>query len=125
MANVSYLKFRKRAPAKRAKFGNKKIELDGIKFDSLAEANRYCALKLRVRIGEIRDLELQPRFDIIVNGVKVAYYKADFRYRVAATGEVVVEDVKSPITAEDATFRLKKKLVEALHQIKVRILLNR
>ena len=96
-----------------------------MKFDSVAEAARCAALKLRVRIGEILDLELQPRFDIVVNDVKVAYYRADFRYRVAATGAIVIEDVKSPITAAEATFRLKKKLVEALYGIEIEVILGR
>lgn len=101
----------------RSKYANRKVELDGRKFDSKAEADRFAQLKLRERIGEIADIECQPRFDIIANGVKVAFYKADFRYRVVATGAVVIEDVKSAITRKEPLYRLKKKLVEALHGV--------
>lgn len=116
MKTSAYLKLMRRG-GKRLKYGNKKIEVDGKKFDSVAEANRWSHLRLRERIGEITDLECQPKFDIIANGKKVAYYKADFRYRVVATSEIVIEDVKSPITAKEPLYRLKKKLVEALYDI--------
>ena len=60
--------------------------------------------------GEISRLILQPKFDIIVNGVKVAYYKADFAY--FNKNNRVIEDVKGVKTP---IYRLKKKLVEALY----------
>ncbi len=99
-----------------SKYKNHKVEVDGVTFASKAEASRYASLKLLVRVGGIEGLELQPRFPLVVNGVKVATYVADFRYRVAATGEVVVEDVKGVRTP---VYRLKKKLLEALSGTKI------
>lgn len=99
-----------------SKYRNTKIVLDNITFDSKAEATRYSHLKLRERIGEITDLELQVRFPLVVNGTKVTTYVADFRYREAATGAVIVEDVKGVRTP---VYRLKKKLMKAVHGIDV------
>lgn len=100
------------------KFGAKKTEVDGITFASKAEARRYGHLKLLAKIGEIADLEMQPAFDLKVNGQLVCRYVADFRYRVVATGAVVVEDVKSQPT-RTPEYRIKKKLMAAVHNIEV------
>jgi hypothetical protein len=86
-----------------------KTEVDGIMFDSKREAARYMELVLLERAGEISRLELQPKYDCVVNGKKICTYKADFRY-FNANGSVV-EDVKGMKTP---VYRLKKKLVEAL-----------
>jgi hypothetical protein len=104
-------------PPKRAKYGNTKTTVDGIKFDSRKEANRFCELKLLQKAGAISALELQPEFPIVMNGKRVAKYCGDFRYE--QYGSVVVEDVKSPVTRRDPVYRLKKKLVEAQYGIQV------
>lgn len=102
------------------KFNNKKVELDGYKFDSLGEAKHYLyTLKPRVELGEITHLELQPKILIDINGKKICNYIADFQYidpkkkgQNGQNGCLVVEDVKGFKTP---TYRLKKKLVEALY----------
>jgi len=95
------------------KYGNRKTVVDGIKFDSQAEANRYCELKLLEKAGEINNLVLQPKF-VLLSGykkdginVRPMYYIADFTYQ-AKNGQVV-EDVKG---VQTAVFKLKKKLFE-------------
>ena len=96
-----------------------KTEVDGIMFDSKKEAKRYVELKEKLDAGIIADLRLQPKFDCIINGKKVCTYKADFEYllldEIGPQGQIshyVVEDVKGFKTP---TYRLKKKLVEALY----------
>jgi hypothetical protein len=103
------------ASAKRSKYGNRKVERDGYKFDSIAEANHYVDLKLRLDAGDITDLELQPVFPLVVNGVIVAQYRADFSY-VDADGVRHVEDVKGVRTS---TYRLKAKMVRAIYGIEI------
>ena len=102
--------------------GNKyraiKTEVDGIKFDSKAEARRYGQLKVLKNTGVIWDLELQPKFPVVVEGKKICTYKADFSY--TEDGVKVVEDVKSPITAKHPVYRIKKKLVEAIYNIEIK-----
>ena len=47
------------------KYFNKKVIIDGIKFDSKKEAKRYTELKLLKKAGIIKELELQKVFDAI------------------------------------------------------------
>lgn len=102
---------------KKKKYRSIAVKYDGHSFDSKKEMRRYAYLKRLEELGDIANLELQPRFDIIMNGTKVAYYKSDFRY--VKDGETIIEDVKSPATAKNPTYRLKKKLVEAQYGIKI------
>lgn len=96
-----------------SKYKNKKTEVDGIKFDSLKEARRYGELKLLVKGGVIKDLELQPVFELIPSQVyqgktmrKVSYI-ADFMYKDIKRGITVVEDVKGFKTD---VYKIKMKL---------------
>jgi hypothetical protein len=88
---------------KRSKYGNKKTIVDGIKFDSKKEAQRYCDLKMLLNHRDIEDLVLQPRFDICPthkwNGKtqRKKSYVADFKYTM--NGVEIVEDVKGMRTA--------------------------
>lgn len=99
----------------RHKYNAKRTVVDGITFDSKAEARRYGELKIMERAGEIADLVLQPAFELqegyCVNGRKVRpiTYRADFEYTDTRTGSTVVEDVKG---AETPEFKLKRKLFE-------------
>lgn len=97
---------------KRSKYGAKKTVVDGIKFDSMAEAARYGALKIIQAAGLISELRLQVRYDITVNGKKICRYIADFVY--IENGKEVVEDVKGMKTP---VYNLKKKLMEAVHRV--------
>lgn len=99
-----------------SKYHNSHVVEDGITFDSKAEARRYQELKLLQAAGEIKHLECQPRYPLIVNGVRVGEYRGDFRYTVTATDRIVTEDVKGCRTQ---VYALKKRLVEALYGIKV------
>lgn len=90
------------------------MEVDGYLFASRREAHRYSQLKLLEASGAITDLELQPKFPIIVNGVKVCTYVADFQYN--ENGAKVTEDVKGFSTP---VYRLKKKLMKAVYDIDI------
>jgi hypothetical protein len=98
-----------------SKYHNRKIDIDGVTFDSKREANRYLELKFLQAAGEIQDLILQPSFELRVDGGKVVgKYFADFKYRVGM--KVVIEDAKGVRTD---VYRLKKKIVEAVYGIKI------
>ena len=116
----------------RSKYKAVKTTIDGITFDSKKEAKRYTELKLLEKAGHITHLELQPEYQITINGAKICTYKADFRYFTVRaesnersynskgewqtptmTGDkegMVLEDVKGFKTP---IYRLKKRLVEA------------
>lgn len=98
-----------------SKYGAKKTEVDGFVFASKREAARYSELKLLERAGEIKKLELQPKFDLMVKNIHVAYYIADFMY-FDEKDRLVVEDVKGVKTD---VYRLKKKLMKVLLDIDI------
>lgn len=86
------------------KYNAQPTVIDGIRFASKKEANRYCELKLLERAGKIKNLELQPRFKLHAGIV----YIGDFAY--LEDGKTIIEDTKG---VETAVFKLKKKLFEA------------
>ena len=98
----------------RNKYRAIKTIVDDITFDSKKEARRYVQLKLLVKAGVVTTLELQPRYDLIINTVKCGFYKADFRY--FENGKEVVEDVKGMKTP---VYNLKKKLIKAIYGIEI------
>jgi hypothetical protein len=112
-------------PAKRPKFGNKKTLCDGVLFDSGDEADRYLELKALEALSEIKDLELQPEFDLFAcelssgRGIRVAGFTADFRYFDCIQNRQRVEDVKSEATRTETAYRLRKKLAEACHGVEI------
>lgn len=105
-------------PQRGNKYKAQRTLLDGICFDSQAEANYYAALKLRERAGEVTDIELQRWYDLIVNGVLVARYRADFVFfdRICCSRRIV--DTKGVVTRD---FRMKQKLMRACHALEVEV----
>jgi hypothetical protein len=99
------------------KFGNRVTVLDGHRFASQKEARRYAELCLLLKAGEIRDLVLQPRYALVVNGYLIGHYRPDFAYRLP-DGTLIVEDVKSTATKTQA-YRLRKRLMRACHGIDI------
>ena len=118
------------------KYGNKKIEYDGITFDSKKEARRYSQLKLLQQAGQISDLELQKSFELVPaqyetyerygkKGQRIkdgkrcieksVTYKADFVY--TENGKLVVEDTKGMKTTE---YIIKRKLMLYVHGIRIK-----
>lgn len=97
------------------KYRNKKIEEDGLKFDSKLEWTRYRQLKLLVRAGLIKDLQTQIKFELQEgfkkNGVsyRPITYIADFVYTEIKTEKKIIEDTKGMKTE---VYKIKKKLFE-------------
>lgn len=110
--------------SKRSKYKNVRVEIDGHKFASRAEARRYVQLKDQQERGEILNLDLQRRFPLWASDAggfvpaKVSDYVADFVYlRNDAAYPLVCEDVKGGETT--AVFKLKKKMMKVCHGIDV------
>lgn len=101
---------------KKNKYGNTKVMLDGLRFDSKREADRYAELKLLRDAGEITGLRIQPHLPCDVNGMHVCTYIADFAYVKRGDSRETFEDAKGHRTA---LYILKKKLVKACHGIDV------
>jgi hypothetical protein len=97
-----------------SKYGAQAVVVDGHRFASKRESAHYCLLRVRVAAGEITELVLQPRFPLVVEGVKVGEYRGDFSY--VERGVFVLVDVKGVRTP---VYRLKKKLVKALYGLDI------
>lgn len=95
----------------RNKYGNK--HENG--FASRREARRHEELMLRQKARHISELRCQVPFRIEINDELVCTYKADFTY--VEGGALVVEDTKGYRTP---VYRLKKKLMKAVHGIEIK-----
>ena len=113
-------------PPKRAKYGNQKIVVDEIVFDSKKEAQHYQLLKMRQRAGEIDSLEVHPVLEIYIDAhergrIHIGNYTADFWYWEKTPNGAMfrVIDVKSAATRKLTDYQLRKKLVEALYNVTI------
>jgi len=97
-----------------SKWRNVPVIVDGIRFASQREANRYAELKIELQAGEIADLELQKRFALCVNGVHICDYIADFVY--CRQGIPVVEDAKGKPTD---VYKIKRALMRAIQGVEI------
>ena len=116
------------------KYHNKRVEYNGLVFDSLKEKRRYCELLLLQKRGIISDLRLQVPFELIPaiyedvekqlkTKVKIVSkcvqravnYIADFVY--VADGKTIVEDTKGFRTKE---YEFKKKMMRAFLGITIK-----
>ncbi|MCP4671572.1 MAG: DUF1064 domain-containing protein [Desulfobacula sp.] len=99
---------------KPSKYKSKKVEIDGIMFDSKIEGKYYSALKIKKRFGEIKSFKLQPVYELQpkFNKSDVNYrnitLKADFEMILKDGSELIV-DIKGYPTE---TAKLKKKLFD-------------
>ena len=86
---------------------------------SAGEARRCNELDMLQRTGCIAELVAhpQPAWPLVVNGVKVGRYTADFTYQDKASGRRIVEDFKGGPVSRDVPLRLK--LMKALYGIDV------
>lgn len=98
----------------RAKYGNKRFEADGIRWQSKKEYNRWLELKADPRV---KDLQRQVPFELIPKTGKqrAASYIADFTYTL--DGKPVVEDSKGFRTE---VYKIKKKLMMWIHGIQIK-----
>lgn len=110
-----------KASKPKRKYRNEPVVVDGVRFDSQAEAKRWLELRGLEKQGLISHLERQPKFKFVINGQKVVSrserypngrqvsWKGDFAYFDGKNR--IVEDVKGFRTKE---FILKKAFVEAI-----------
>lgn len=123
------------------KYHNKPVVIDGHRFPSIREANRYRQLRLMERAGAISDLQMQVKYVLIPaqyadvptgeryksgpnKGMpkfrrecleKECSYYADFVYK--ENGVEVAEDTKGFRTKE---YIIKRKLLLFLKNIRIR-----
>lgn len=106
-------KMTRRAPCLSApsKYGNKKVEINGHKFDSKKEANYYLYLLSEQQADRVTMFLMQAPL-ALPGGVKYIVDFVVFR----ADGSVEWVDVKGMRTA---MYKLKKRQVEALYPLEI------
>ncbi len=98
------------------KYQAKEAWLDGIKFPSIKERDRYAVLLQMQMAGMVSELERQPVYALMVDGIIIGHYKADFRYRRKGETSLTVEDskgVKTPL------YQRSKKHMKAQYGIDI------
>jgi hypothetical protein len=96
-----------------SKYRNRKIEYQGMKFDSRRELDRWIRLAAMQKDGHISELERQVVFvlapPVVIQGKKrpALRYVADFVYTDGA-GQTITEDVKGVVTEG---YRIKRHLM--------------
>jgi hypothetical protein len=106
----------------KSKFGNKKVVVDGVTFDSEGEYSHYCKLKLLERTGQIRNLKHHVSFELIPSQIicgkreRGSSYEADFVYEKSPDWKTVIEDYKGYRTDE---YILKRKMMKYLLKLEV------
>lgn len=121
------------------KYHSKKVEFDGLTFDSQKEAMRYRELLALQEAGIIKNLKRQVKYLLIPaqrepetvgarGGIKKGRliekecsYIADFVYTLVETGQIVVEDVKGYKKGGAYTnFTIKRKLMLFVYGIQIK-----
>lgn len=108
-----------------SKYFSRKTEVDGITFDSQAEARRWGELRLLECAGRISALRRQVPYVFLVHTTgtepgcgedkRQMRYVADFVY--VEGGREVVEDVKGYRTAE---YKRKRRLMKKIYGVEIR-----
>ena len=80
----------------RSKYGNRKVVVGGVEYDSQKEANRHKELMLLEKAGKIENIQRQVPFELIPNHVengkiteRKVVYIADFVYN--ENGDLIVD----------------------------------
>ena len=100
----------------KCKYHNKKVEYNGIKFDSKKELEFYKILLEKQENGEVTNIRLQvpftlqPAFKFNGKTVRAITYKADFVYQDIAENKEIIVDVKSRGTITEV-FKIKRKMM--------------
>ena len=111
--------------AKANKYNAKRVQIDGIWFDSKAEAKRYNELKLMEKARLINQLIVHPKYEIpplTDEWDKIEHIcnvELDFYYWDDKKKYYVHQDVKGQ---DNPLSKLKRKLVEAFYGIKVEVI---
>lgn len=105
----------KPADGRHGKYGNRRVEVDGMKFDSRHEADYYFSTLLPMwKGGALRLLARQVPFDL-PGGIR---YIADY-VTVDMDGRVDVIDAKSEATRRNRVYINKKKQMRAIWGIEI------
>lgn len=92
--------------------------LNGVVFDSKKEMQYAQTLNMMLKAKLITDYKMQVPYEIVVNGKKICKYILDFLVTYP-DGKIEHIDVKSEMTRKLPVYRLKAKLMLAVHGITI------
>lgn len=103
------------------KFRNRPCEVEGIWFQSTAEAKRYCDLRILERAGKIRDVQRQVPFELHTPNTAryLGKHLVDFAYTEVESGERIYEEVKG---VDHRFGAWKRAHVEGQYRITIRVI---
>lgn len=106
---------------KEHKYNAEPVVVEGVRYASIREYDRYQELVMKQKAGLIRGLKRQRVFEFIHNGIHIGKYVADATYYEPANGrkawDLVVEDTKGVRTA---LYQRSKKMMLAFYGIEIR-----
>ena len=119
------------------KYNNKKVEVDGVVYDSKREYERWLLLKDAEEQGIITDLQRQVKFELIPavieeyvehlktkDKIKTRVLQRPITYTADACyykdGEYIVEDLKVSPKVKTDKYILKNKMMFALKGIRIK-----
>lgn len=122
---------------KGTKYNNKKVEVDGVVYDSKREYERWLLLKDAEEQGIITDLQRQVKFELIPavieeyvehlktkDKIKTRVLQRPITYTADACyykdGEYIVEDLKVSPKVKTDKYILKNKMMFALKGIRIK-----
>lgn len=110
----------KAAQREKQKYGNQQVEVDGVGFDSKAEARYWRLLQARLKAKEIQSLQRQVVYElapgVVIGGRKrpPLRYIADFVWEEG--GKTIVADVKGVVAD---VYRVKRHLMKSVYGIDI------
>lgn len=110
-------------------FASKKVKIDGITWDSIAEAGRWNQLKLMQQAGLIKNLAHKPKLPLMITNIKTGaveklgrgYFTADFEYDEYRDGawRHVIEDYKGAVDYEMSA--LRRRIAELVNGVEIKV----
>jgi hypothetical protein len=90
-----------------------KISYQGYRFNNEMEYRKYLGIMELIKVGRLKDLEVHPTFDLVVNDRFICKYTATFQFYDPVKEHTRIVHVGLPSN------EIKVKLFEAINGIEV------
>lgn len=110
-------------PKRSLKYNNRPVVVDGERYDSEIEYNHHMALKRRQLAGEIRRLQHEPEYRLVIDGEYVGSMFPDHVFQELqsdGTWKTRIVDTKSKATTTPY-FKFKAKVFKAVFGIEIEL----
>jgi hypothetical protein len=90
-----------------------KISYQGYRFNNEMEYRKYLGIMELIKVGRLKDLEVHPTFELVVNGYEIGSYTPSFTFYDP------VKDQKRVVHVGLPSNEIKAKLFHALYGVAV------